>query len=291
MPSAARLNLESLLRARQLDRTLTTALPAREPGGSERMVPTGIPALDEQLGGGVPRGEISEMTGTRSSGRTSLLFALLAAATARGELVAVMDTCDTLDPQSAAAAGIDLRRLLWVRGEALSAGAALGRAPSGAGQAGSDERCPIDRLVERSLKALNLILQAGGFDIVALDLVDVPVVSIRRIPFPTWLRLHRVIEGSRTACVLVASEPVARSAGGVTIALGTRARAPSGVRPREVTAGRAEPADTRRGARVPGIWAGDASHPRLFGGLMTEARLLSARTHGEHTPCRITFLE
>jgi hypothetical protein len=54
---------------------------------------------------------------------------------------------------------------------------------------------------------------------VALDLAEFVPPVIRRIPFTTWLRLQRVLEGSETACVLVASEPTARSAGGLTVAL------------------------------------------------------------------------
>ncbi|MBI3399810.1 MAG: hypothetical protein HY048_00195 [Acidobacteria bacterium] len=111
----ARADLESLLRARQLDRTLTTSLPPLASGDDLTLAPSGITTLDARLGGGVPRGQLSEIVGPRSSGRTSVLLQLLAAATARGELVAVVDALDMLDVESAAAAGVDLDRLLWVR--------------------------------------------------------------------------------------------------------------------------------------------------------------------------------
>src|SRR5580765_2570312 len=78
------------------------------------MASTGIPALDA-LTGGLPRGCLTEICGPASSGRTTLLLAALAAATRRGEFCAVVDASDALDPQSAAAAGVDLERLLWVR--------------------------------------------------------------------------------------------------------------------------------------------------------------------------------
>ena len=70
--------------------------------------PTGVTALDARLGGGFPRGQLSELVGPRSSGRTSLLLQMLAAATARGELVALVDALDMFDVESAAAAGVDL---------------------------------------------------------------------------------------------------------------------------------------------------------------------------------------
>src|SRR5436190_8994834 len=116
----ARADLESLLRARQLDRTLTTALPSIDPRDESALAPSGISALDARLGGGFPRGQLSELVGSRSSGRTSLLLHMLAAATARGELVAVVDALDMLDVESAAASGVDLARLLWIRGHVVT---------------------------------------------------------------------------------------------------------------------------------------------------------------------------
>src|SRR6476646_7947960 len=96
----ARADLESLLRERKLDRTLTTALPASKISGSTNeyaVAGTAVTALDARLGGGFPRGQISEIVGGRSSGRTSVLLQMLAAATARHELVALVDGLDMLD--------------------------------------------------------------------------------------------------------------------------------------------------------------------------------------------------
>lgn len=200
--------VEAALRARKLDRTLTTSLPSAV---RPSVAATDIAALDACLHGGVPRGQLSEVVGRQSSGRTAATLQMLAAATRRGEIVALVDTFDRLDVTSAAAAGIDLDRLLWVRGSTASA------AP-----------CPLppnplfDRVIERGLTALNLVLQAGGFGIVVLDLADAPVQSLNRIPFTTWLRIQRTIEGSETACLLLAPHAIARSAGGLTLTLGGR---------------------------------------------------------------------
>src|SRR5512142_2782397 len=68
-----------------------------------------------ELTGGLPRGALSEICGPASSGRTSLLLAALAARTAAGEACALVDVSDSFDPVSAQAAGVDLRRVLWVR--------------------------------------------------------------------------------------------------------------------------------------------------------------------------------
>src|SRR5262245_45082890 len=105
--------LESALRARKLDRTLTTALPAVGPGDPSSLLPWDLPLVDACLHGGLPRGHLSEVTGACSSGRMTLLLQLMAAATRRGEIVALVDTHDRLDVASAGAAGVDLDRLLW----------------------------------------------------------------------------------------------------------------------------------------------------------------------------------
>jgi len=201
MANQALAAVASALRDRKLDRTLTTALAPLERIDPSALVPMDVAPLDGCLRGGLPRGQLSELAGSRSSGRMTLVLRMMAAATARGEIVALVDTLDRLDVASAAAAGVDLSRLLWIRGQ----------------------EHPIDRALDRALKALNLVLQAGGFGVVAIDLADVPLTAIRQIPFNTWMRVQRVIEGSDTACVLLASEPLARSAGGLTVTLAGRA--------------------------------------------------------------------
>ena len=223
--------LEDALRARKLDRTLTSAIP---PGKSDGCVAsTALAGLDAALyptahacpagapgeGGGLPRGQLSDMVGPQSSGRTTLLLQVLAAATRRGEIAALVDTFDHLDLASVVAAGVDLDRLLWIRGHAISRSRGLGP-QSGAWPPGPEAL--VDRTIERALKALNLVLQAGGFGVVALDLADASPAALHRIPFTTWLRVQRTIEGSDTACVLVAPQPLARSAGGITLALDGR---------------------------------------------------------------------
>jgi RecA/RadA recombinase len=132
---------------------------------------SGLPELDALLAGGWPRAALSELVGRRSSGRTSALFATLARAGAAGEATALVDTEGALDPRAAAACGIALPRLLWIR-------------------------CSV----EQSLKATDLILGAGGFDVVALDLGD----ARPRVPTAAWVRLKHGAERQGTS-VLVAT--------------------------------------------------------------------------------------
>jgi hypothetical protein len=194
MAHVARAELESLLRARKLDVTLTTS-PGRNASDAavEAVAATGVPALDAALGGGLRRGHLSEVIGARTTGRTTLVCHICAAAAARGEIVAIVDTYDRLDPASAATVGVDLSRVLWIRDRGD---------------------------VPRALKAMNLVLQAGGFGTVILDLADARHPALRQIPMTTWMRLSRVIEGSQTVALLVGAEHLARSPGGVTITLG-----------------------------------------------------------------------
>lgn len=197
--------LEALLETRRLHRTLVP-LGSTEPIRSEQaggeVAPTGIASLDRRLLGGLPRGQLSEIIGDRSTGRSALLAAVLGEATRRGELVALVDPCDAFDPASGMAAGIDLSRLLWIRGDGHDP--ALGRA----------------------LKAIGLLLQSGDFGIVGLDLADCSRCALRNVPFTTWRRMQRYLEGGRTACVLVGSRPMGRGPRGVTLVL--RATQPVG---------------------------------------------------------------
>jgi len=235
-PAAARAELESLLRARKLDRTLTVTHPLPIAPPAERLVTTGVSSLDAALGGGVPRGQISELVGAVSSGRTAVLHRLLAQATGQGELAAVVDVGDAFDPATAAAQGVRLDHLLWVRGEAESA-------------------------VSRAIKALNLVVSAGGFGLVVFDAGGVPARALRQLPFTTWLRVQRVLEGSDTACVLLADAPLARSTGGASVRLGTQ---------RSETPASAAVPDFHARVRA-NRFIGTGPHARRFKGLSTSA--------------------
>jgi hypothetical protein len=279
--------IEALLRERKLDRTLTTALPADI--GTGHVAGFGVPALDARVAG-VPRGQVSELVGPTSSGRTSLAWQWLGAATTRGESVALIDTFDRFDPASGAACGIELSRLLWVRGQAITKTASAvdpawlpgARAVDGPGTL-------LERTIDRSLKALNLVLQSGVCTAVVLDFADVPLTGIRRVPQTTWLRLQRIVEGTDVACLLLGSVPLARSAGGVTITTGAGigAQGATGcerVRPGALGASGASGASSVQAARG-AKWAGGHDRSRRLAGLHVSVRLSSPRrtVHGHVT--------
>ena len=223
------------------------------------MVSSGIPALDA-LTGGLPRGCLTEVCGPASSGRTALLLAALAAATRRGEFCAVVDASDALDPQSVAAAGVELERLLWVRcGESslpkstAKQGCPISRASL------AREACPelvewvgvssqvafdVDRPglnknrlkknglnenasqqsehnLEQVLRATDLLLESGGFGLIALDLGDLPPQAARHIPLTTWFRFRRAIEYTSTILLAIEQRPIAGSCSSLLLQLGS----------------------------------------------------------------------
>lgn len=196
-PSATKAALEDLLRARRLQ---AEAPPLRGEQGRPRPLGTGIAELDALLGGGFPRGRLSEVHGPVSSGRTGLLLTLLARVTAGSALAALVDPLDRLDPASAAVAGVDLARLLWLRG------------PRGAG-----EQPRVNALADATAAAATLVA-SGLFDLVALDLAGAERER-RWLPAATWLRLQRTVEETKTALVLVADAHVACGPGGAALAL------------------------------------------------------------------------
>lgn len=163
------------------------------------MVSSGIAAMDA-LTGGLPRGCLTEICGSASSGCTTLLLAALAAATHRGEFCVVVDGSDALDPQSVAAAGVELDRLLWVRcGESLYA----------------------EHGLEQLLRAADLLLESGGFGLIALDLGDLLPQTARRIPLTTWFRFRRAVEHTPTVLLAIERQFIAGSCSSLLIKLGS----------------------------------------------------------------------
>ena len=211
------------------------------------MVSSGITAIDA-LTGGLPRGCLTEICGTPSSGRTTLLLAALAAATQRGEFCAVVDASDALDPQSAVAAGVELERLLWVRcGEKTTSQnrssdgcpisrASLAREVGGAQTAFNFDRSRLnengsrqsEHCLEQVLRATDLLLESGGFGLIVLDLGDLPQQDARRIPLTTWFRFRRAVENKPTILLAIEQYPIAGSCSSLLVQLGDQPAADPG---------------------------------------------------------------
>ena len=152
-------------------------------------IPTGISEVDD-LTGGLPRGAVTEIYGVSSSGRTTLMLSTLAEASNRDEVCAVIDTTDAFDPAAAQVVGTRLERVLWLRCGAI---------------------------LEHAFKATDLLLQAGGFGLIFLDLGDVPARDSRRIISSWWYRFRRVVENTPTSFVVVAQDSCVRSCASLTL--------------------------------------------------------------------------
>jgi len=153
-------------------------------------LPTGLPQLDAALDGGLPRGRLTELAGARSTGRTGLACVIAGAATRAGETIAWVDPENGLEPEAVAEAGVLLTHTLWVR-------------PRGERDA---------------LRAAELLLGAGGFGLVVLDLGSVETAE-RGAP---WPRLVHAAERTGSALLLVAAQRLAGACAALGLELHAR---------------------------------------------------------------------
>jgi hypothetical protein len=141
---------------------------------------------------GLKRGSIAQVHGPRSSGRSSFGNYVLAQATARGEICAIIDLYDSFAPGAAADAGILLDRLVWVRSRGNA---------------------------EHALHATDLILHAGGFGVVLLDLCEATPRMLNRIPLSYWYRFRQAIEHTPTILLVSGDQAHAKSCSASTLEL------------------------------------------------------------------------
>jgi hypothetical protein len=278
MPSAAtiRLQVEAAL-ANKIPSALTPAQKVIRP-----VAPTGVAEVDALLEGGLAVGAITEMVGAESSGRTSLALSFLAGITRAGSVGAWIDVLNTLDPESAAAAGVDLSRLLWVRCGVSTAkarpaaeyrfalpekyfvaagamkglhGGSCGGHPRGEVKGLADAvggllrpeaiapRCaePQRRVrperetfapapqaqeskpwarIEQALRTADLLLQAGGFSAIVLDMAGIAPEHAARVPLATWFRYRAAVERTRASLLLLTQHSCAKSSAELLLRFG-----------------------------------------------------------------------
>jgi recombination protein RecA len=184
--AALRLHLESVLASRHAN-----PFQYRDRQIVET-VPAGIPPIDD-LTGGLPRGSLTEIYGPPCSGKTSFLVSTLASRTTASEVCALVDARDAFDPRSAEAVGVKLDQLVWVR-------------------------C---RNVDQALRATDLLIQGGGFGLIALDLSDAPPRVVRSVPLQVWFRFRRAVEYTPTILLLLDQESNAKSCASLVLRLRT----------------------------------------------------------------------
>jgi hypothetical protein len=144
---------------------------------------TGLAFFDQPIGGGLPKGAITELISPRgSAGSASLVHAFIHGAYRDQYFVALIDGRDSFDP--CALPNSILCQLLWVRcTKALEA-----------------------------VKAADLLLRDGNFPLVILDLILNSPEELRKIPQTTWYRLQRLVESVLTACLVLTRYEMVSSA-------------------------------------------------------------------------------
>jgi hypothetical protein len=269
------------------------------------VMPTGIEAVDAVLQGGLPVGALTEMTGPECSGRTALALSFVAQVTRAEKVCAWVDVSDALSPESAAACGVDLARLLWVRcgvarvgrGQLVAEGKGsfslpakylappvaikglhgggygphprgevkgMGSAVSGflqveprcvepqrrarperevfepvrAGDFGLVQRTKLGggvsatgrpwARIEQALRVTDLLLQAGGFAAIVLDMGSLAPEHVSRIPLATWFRYRAAAERTQASVVLLTQYPCSKSSAGLVLRLESEEAATEG---------------------------------------------------------------
>lgn len=208
MPSSATLRqqIESDFQHRYPSVLTPTARIIRE------VAATGISSVDELLDGGLPVGAISELIGPSSSGRTSIAMSFLARHTSTGSVCAWIDSCDCLDPESAAANGISLNTLLWIRCSNIQ----LQNQSDSARHSPFKKSQPWTRL-DQALRATDLLLQSGGYAAIVLDLADESTDHCRRIPLATWFRFRQAADRTRCSLIVLGKAAYAQSSAAVVL--------------------------------------------------------------------------
>jgi recombination protein RecA len=224
MPSASALR-------KQIELTIERRFPAAltpPPRTFRETAPTGIPQIDELLNGGLPVGAISELAGPESSGRTSLALSFLAELTREPRVCAWVDASDAFDAESAAAAGLSLRQLLWVRCRPRNASNRItsSRASANGASPHSNSFRPNTlaaspqtslQTLDQALRATDLLLQAGGFSALVLDLASTPPEHGYRIPLTTWFRFRQAADRTRCSLLVLAPRPFAQSSAALVL--------------------------------------------------------------------------
>lgn len=220
MPSAAALRFEI---EQALERRFPAAL-STAPRTVYEVAETGIRAVDELLHGGLPVGAITEVTGSVSSGRTSLALQFVARRTVEQRPCAWVDVQDAFDPESAAANGVRLRWLLWVRCAVSDsfrdeATKRIGQQSRERGNERARERGvrPSWKQLDQAIRATDLLLQAGGFSSLVLDLADTAPEQANRIPLATWFRFRQAAERTQCSLLVLGRRAYAQSAAAVVL--------------------------------------------------------------------------
>ncbi|MGK2859258.1 MAG: hypothetical protein ACSLFQ_18815, partial [Thermoanaerobaculia bacterium] len=191
-PTPAPARLRASLPA-QLAATMSSGLELMQLTRRHRRatMPTTVAAIDELLGGGLPKGSLVELSARRSAGRFSIVLSTLAAATSAGEAAALIDLGDHLDPQELDDAGAELSRVLWIR----------------------------PKTTKEAVMSAELLV-ATGFPLVVIDLGLRPHGA--KVADASWIRLARLAETHGAALLVSSPWPLCGTAAAVSLSIPDR---------------------------------------------------------------------
>jgi len=184
----------------------------RELTRKDRRLRSGLLPVDGLIGGGIVRGRISEITGVAGSGKTSLAASFVATATRHGEVAAWIDAANDFDPESFAAANVDLARVLCV--SCGNFGTSEGETETNIRDCETRQRF-LKSAGTRELKAAEWLLAAGGLGLVVIDFGG----WTRALPQSAALRLARAAERSGTAVIVLAAHRMCGTFAALSVAL------------------------------------------------------------------------
>jgi hypothetical protein len=144
---------------------------------------------------GLDRGSMLEVSGSPSSGRTAVSLYILAESISRGETCAIIDLQNAFHPASLGQSGVSLQQLCWVR---------------------------CNGNTEHAMRSADLLLHAGGFGVVLLDLCGARTQTLNRIPTSYWFRFQRAIEDTSTILLICSEQQLARSCARYSLAIKNR---------------------------------------------------------------------
>jgi len=151
----------------------------RQTGTCASCIPTGWPPLDTLLGGGLPKGAITQLLIPNiSSGGAVILHEIIESMQEASQYVALIDSKDCFEPAA------DHPLLLWIR---------------------------CNNLLQ-ALKATDLILRDGNLSLVILDFKENPIRELRKIPDSAWYRFQRIAEENRNSLLAITRHPIVKSA-------------------------------------------------------------------------------
>ena len=84
------------------------------------------------------------------------------------------------------------------------------------------------RNMDQALRATDLLMQGGGFGMIALDLSDIPPETVRYVPLNVWFRFRRAVEDTPTIFMVLEQESNAKTCASLVLRMGDAGRGAGG---------------------------------------------------------------